>query len=156
MSDVVNIISDKPNPYLEQNEWDWSIDPVGLRNTLNIMEWRYGLPQLIVENGHSQVETLERDSEGNLTVIDDYRIKTLKNHLLQLNLGISDGAKVIGYTNWAVMDFVSGTTGTMRRRWGFVYVDYNDEQEGTMTRYMKKSLDWYRKVINSYGNALFE
>lgn len=156
MPDVVNVISEKSNPYLEQNEWGWTIDPVGLRTTLNIIHDRYGLPQFIVENGHSQIEELEEDEYGNLTVLDDYRIKTLKEHLLQLNEAISDGVEVIGYTNWAVMDFVSGTTGTMKKRWGFIYVDRHDDFTGTMKRYKKKSFDWYNKVIKTNGEYLFD
>lgn len=156
MPDVVNIISDKPNPYLEQNEWGWSIDPVGLRTTLNIIHDRYDLPQFIVENGHSQIEKLQKDKDGKLTVLDDYRIETLKEHLLQLNKGIGDGAKVLGYTNWAVMDFVSGTTGTMEKRWGFIYVDRHDDFTGTMKRYKKKSFDWYHEVITTNGEKLFD
>lgn len=156
MPDVVNVISEEPNPYLEQNEWGWSIDPVGLRTTLNIIHDRYGLPQFIVENGHSQIEELEEDEDGNLRVLDDYRIKTLKEHLLQLNEAISDGVEIIGYTNWAVMDFVSGTTGTMKKRWGFIYVDRHDDFTGTMERYKKKSFDWYNKVIKTNGEHLFD
>ncbi|MBG9983151.1 glycoside hydrolase family 1 protein [Aerococcaceae bacterium DSM 111020] len=155
MTDVVNVISEKINPYLEQNEWGWSIDPIGLRTTLNVINDLYGLPQFIVENGHSQIEELEKDQDGNLTVIDDYRIKTLSDHLVQLNEAIGDGVKVIGYTNWAVMDFVSGTTGTMKKRWGFIYVDFNDNHEGTMERYKKKSFDWYNKLIQTNGDILF-
>lgn len=153
--DVVNIISDQPNPYLKQNEWGWSIDPVGLRTTANIIHDRYELPQLVVENGHSQIEELTTDKNGKLTVLDDYRINTLKEHLLQLNNAIGDGAKIIGYTNWAVMDFVSGTTGTMEKRWGFIYVDRHDDFTGTMERYKKKSFNWYRKVIDTNGEYLF-
>lgn len=153
---AVNVISDEENPYLEHNEWGWSIDPVGLRTMLNIHWDRYGLPQFIVENGHSQIEELEEDEDGNLTVLDDYRIKTLKEHLLQLNEAIGDGVEVIGYTNWAVMDFVSGTTGTMKKRWGFIYVDRHDDFSGTMKRFKKKSFDWYNKVIETNGDYLFQ
>lgn len=153
---AVNVISNEENPYLEHNEWGWSIDPVGLRTMLNIHWDRYGLPQFIVENGHSQIEELEKDADGNLTVLDDYRIKTLKEHLLQLNEAIGDGVDVIGYTNWAVMDFVSGTTGTMKKRWGFIYVDRHDDFSGTMKRYKKKSFDWYNKVIETNGDFLLQ
>lgn len=156
MPDVVNVIGDKPNPYLEQNEWGWSIDPVGLRTTLNVINDRYQLPQFIVENGHSQIESLEETEDGTLTIQDDYRIATLKDHLLQLNEALKDGVEVIGYTNWAVMDFVSGTTGTMEKRWGFIYVDFHDDFSGTKDRYKKKSFDWYHDVIESNGDLLFE
>lgn len=155
-AEVVNILSSQPNPHLEQNEWDWIIDPEGLRILLNILHDRYNLPQLIVENGHSQVEKLEEDENGDLTVQDDKRIDILKQHLIQLNEAIGDGVKVIGYTNWAVMDFVSGTTGTMSKRWGFIFVDRYDDGSGTLERYKKKSFDWYKKVIESNGEYLFE
>lgn len=156
MSDVVNVISHQPNPYLTQNEWGWSIDPVGLRTTLNVIHDQFGLPQFIVENGHSQIEKLEEDESGTLTVKDDYRIRTLKAHLQQLNLAIGDGVDVLGYTNWAVMDFVSGTTGTLEKRWGFIYVDFNDEEKGTMNRYKKQSFYWYKNVIESSGELIVD
>lgn len=153
---AINVISKEENPYLEHNEWGWSIDPVGLRLMLNMLHDRYGLPQFIVENGHSQIEELQEDENGQLTVLDDYRINTLKAHLLELNNALGDGVEVIGYTNWAVMDFVSGTTGTMEKRWGFIYVDRHDDFTGTMERYKKKSFDWYREVIDTNGKKLFE
>lgn len=152
----VNVISRKKNPELEVNEWDWVIDPVGLRVILNMVQDRYGLPQFIVENGVSVIEELEEDEDGNLTVVDDYRIKGLGDYLIQLNEAIEDGADVIGYTNWAVMDFVSGSTGTMKKRWGFIFVDYYDDWTGSMKRYKKKSFDWYRKVIETNGQHLFD
>jgi len=155
-AEVVNILSRKPNPHLKQNEWNWIIDPEGLRVLMNVLHDRYNLPQLIVENGHSQIEKLEEDENGNLTVQDDFRISILKQHLIQLNEAIGDGVDVIGYTNWAVMDFVSGTTGTMEKRWGFIFVDFYDDGTGTMERYKKKSFDWYNKVITTNGSYLFD
>lgn len=152
----VNVISKRINPELEVNEWNWVIDPLGLRLILNMLHDRYGLPQFIVENGVSKLEELEEDENGNLTVIDDYRIEGLRDYLLQLNEAIADGVNVIGYTNWAVMDFVSGSTGTMKKRWGFIFVDRYDDWTGTFERYKKKSFDWYRKVIDTNGEHLFE
>lgn len=110
---------------------------------------------MIVENGFSKIEEPEEDENGELTVIDDYRIDSLRDYLLELNKAIGDGAEVIAYTNWAVMDFVSGSTGKMEKRWGFIFVDYYDDMTGTMKRYKKKSFDWYRKVIESNGDYLF-
>lgn len=153
---AVNVIGDEENPHLSYNEWGWSIDPVGLRTMLNMLADRYDLPQFIVENGHSQIEELREDENGNLTVQDDYRINTLKAHMLQLNEAIGDGVDVIGYTNWAVMDFVSGTTGTMKKRWGFIYVDRHDDFTGTFERYKKKSFNWYNQVIKTNGKHLLE
>lgn len=152
----VNVISSTKNPDLEVNEWGWVIDPIGLRTILNIVWDRYGLPQFIVENGVSKLEGLEEDDDGNLTVLDDYRIEGLHDYLVQLNAAIGDGVPVIGYTNWAVMDFVSGSTGTMRKRWGFIFVDFYDDETGTMKRYKKKSFDWYHEVIATNGASLFQ
>ena len=152
----VNVISKRKNPELKVNEWNWVIDPISLRIMLNIVWDRYGLPQFIVENGVSKLEELEEDEDGNLTVNDDYRIEGLRDYILQINEAIGDGVEVIGYTNWAVMDFVSGSTGTMKKRWGFIFVDYYDDWTGTMKRYKKKSFDWYNKVIESNGEFLFK
>lgn len=151
----VNVISEKTNPELEVNEWNWVIDPIGLRTILNIVWDRYHLPQFIVENGVSKLESLEKNIDGDVTVNDDYRIEGLQDYLLQINEAIADGVEVIGYTNWAVMDFVSGSTGMMEKRWGFIFVDYYDDWSGTMDRYKKKSFDWYNKVIESNGEHLF-
>ncbi|RLK63454.1 glycoside hydrolase family 1 protein [Atopobacter sp. AH10] len=152
----VNIISKMSNPELKKNEWGWTYDPVGLRTILNIVWDRYRLPEFIVENGISKPENLEIGINGQLTVYDDYRIEGLRDYLLQINEAIHDGVQVIGYTNWAVMDFVSGSTGTMRKRWGFIFVDYYDDKTGSMKRFKKLSFDWYRKVIDSNGAFLFE
>lgn len=152
----INLFNMTKNPYLEVNEWGWMMDPKGLRYTLNYMWDRYKIPQMIVENGFSKLEELEEDEDGNLTVLDDYRIDSLRDHLIQLNKAIGDGVDVIGYTNWAVMDFVSGSTGTMRKRWGFIFVDFYDDGTGTKKRYKKKSFNWYRDVIESNGEKLFE
>lgn len=152
----VNIISEKTNPELETNEWGWVVDSIGLRTLLNMVWDRYHLPQFIVENGVSKLEKLEKNENGDLTVKDDYRIEQLREYLLQVNEAIADGVEVIGYTNWAVMDFVSGSTGTMRKRWGFIFVDRYDDGSGTLERYKKKSFDWYHKVIESNGDYLFE
>lgn len=152
----VNVITRKLNPELETNEWGWMIDPIGLRTLLNMSWDRYQLPQFVVENGVSKLEELEENENGNLTVNDDYRIEGLRDYLLQINEAIADGVEVIGYTNWAVMDFVSGSTGTMEKRWGFIFVDYYDDWTGTMERFKKKSFDWYNKVIESNGEHLFE
>lgn len=152
----VNVITEKTNPELEVNEWNWVIDPIALRTILNIVWDRYQLPQFIVENGVSKLEELEEDENGVLTVNDDYRINGLKDYLLQINEAISDGVEVMGYTNWAVMDFVSGSTGTMKKRWGFIFVERYEDGSGTLERHKKKSFNWYRKVIDSNGEHLFK
>lgn len=65
-----------------------------------------------------------------------------------------DGVDLIGYTPWGCIDVVSFTTGELRKRYGFIYVDLNDDGTGTRNRYRKKSFDWYRRVIASNGENL--
>lgn len=90
------------------------------------------------------------------TVIDDYRISYMKDHLLQVEQAIEDGVPVMGYTSWAPIDLVSASTAQMSKRYGFIYVDRNDDGSGTLKRYKKKSFDWYREVIATNGASLHE
>ena len=139
------------NPYLQRSDWGWAIDPEGLRYILKLFDERYQIPQFIVENGVGLLETL--DGEG--TVADDDRIAYLGSHIEQMLRAIDeDGVDVIGYTVWGCIDLVSFTTGEFRKRYGFIYVDRNDDGTGTGKRFKKKSFEWYRKVIASNGRDL--
>ncbi len=151
-----NIISGVPNPYLEASEWGWQIDPQGLRYMLNLLYDRYQKPLFIVENGLGAKDELIVDEKGNKTVIDDYRIKYLNDHLVQVGEAIEDGVEVMGYTTWGCIDLVSASTAELRKRYGFIYVDRNDDGTGTLERYKKKSFDWYKEVIATNGKSLVE
>ena len=65
-----------------------------------------------------------------------------------------DGVELWGYTPWGCIDLVSAGTGEMRKRYGFIYVDMDDEGKGTLARSRKKSFYWYKKVIESNGEDL--
>ena len=67
---------------------------------------------------------------------------------------IADGVNLIGYTSWGCLDLVSASTGEMSKRYGFIYVDKDNEGNGTLERRKKKSFDWYKKVIESNGEKL--
>ena len=67
---------------------------------------------------------------------------------------IDNGVDLIGYTTWGCIDIVSASTGEMRKRYGFIYVDMDDEGKGTMKRIPKDSFYWYQKVIASRGTDL--
>lgn len=151
-----NIISGVPNPYLEASQWGWQIDPKGLRYILNILYDRYEKPLFIVENGLGAVDELITDENGNKTVNDDYRIKYLNDHLVQVGEAIEDGVEVMGYTTWGCIDLVSASTAELKKRYGFIYVDRNDDGTGTLNRYRKKSFYWYKKVIETNGKSLEE
>ena len=149
-----NILSAVKNPNLPESEWGWQIDPKGLRYILNQFYDRYQLPLFIVENGLGAKDVLVPGPDGVPTVQDGYRIDYLKQHLLQVAEAIQDGVEVMGYTAWGCIDLVSNTSNQMSKRYGFIYVDRNDDGSGTLTRYKKQSFDWYKEVIATNGQSL--
>ena len=150
-----NLLGGVPNPTLKASDWGWQIDPKGLRYVLNMFYDRYQKPLFIVENGLGAVDVLVEDENGNKTVEDDYRIQYLKDHLIQVGEAIQDGVEIMGYTSWGCIDVVSASTAELKKRYGYIYVDRNDDGTGTMERYKKKSFYWYKKVIESNGEVLY-
>lgn len=150
-----NLLGGVPNPTLKASDWGWQIDPKGLRYVLNMFYDRYQKPLFIVENGLGAVDVLNEDENGNKTVEDDYRIQYLKDHLIQVGEAIQDGVEIMGYTSWGCIDVVSASTAELKKRYGYIYVDRNDDGTGTMERYKKKSFYWYQKVIESNGEVLY-
>lgn len=139
------------NPYLKASDWGWTIDPVGLRYTLNRFWDRYQIPLFIVENGFGAIDTVEEDG----SIHDEARISYLREHIKQMGIAIDhDGVELMGYTPWGIIDIVSFTTGEMKKRYGMIYVDRDNEGNGTMERSKKDSYDWYKKVIESNGENL--
>ena len=149
-----NLMGGVTNPYLKQSEWGWAIDPQGLRYVLNQFYDRWQKPLFIVENGLGAVDELVTQPDGTKTVLDDYRINYLRDHLIQVGEAIEDGVPVMGYTSWGCIDLVSASTAELKKRYGFIYVDRNDDGTGTLNRYKKKSFDWYKNVIESNGEEL--
>ena len=121
---------------------------------LNLLYDRYELPLFIVENGLGAEDHLEADGGRDYTVEDDYRIRYLQAHLQQVREALLDGVEIMGYTAWGPIDIVSNSTGEMRKRYGFIYVNRKDDGEGDFQRYRKKSFGWYKKVIASNGAEL--
>lgn len=150
-----NLLGGVPNPTLKASDWGWQIDPKGLRYVLNMFYDCYQKPLFIVENGLGAVDVLNEDENGNKTVEDDYRIQYLKDHLIQVGEAIQDGVEIMGYTSWGCIDVVSASTAELKKRYGYIYVDRNDDGTGTMERYKKKSFYWYQKVIESNGEVLY-
>ncbi|WP_347307073.1 family 1 glycosylhydrolase [Corynebacterium sp. SA-MJD20WY100] len=148
-----NIVGGVPNPTLEASEWGWQIDPVGLRIIMNEYWDRWQKPLFIVENGLGAKDKLV-DGPDAPTVEDDYRIDYLNQHLVQVGEAVEDGVEVLGYTTWGCIDLVSASTAQMSKRYGFIYVDRNDDGSGTLDRYKKKSFDWYKEVIATNGESL--
>ncbi|RKS87391.1 6-phospho-beta-glucosidase [Orbus hercynius] len=145
-----NILDMVPNPHLKASEWGWQIDPVGIRYLLNLLYERYQKPLFIVENGLGANDNVEADGSIN----DDYRINYMNDHLVQVGEAIEDGVDVLGYTSWAPIDLVSASNAQISKRYGFIYVDRNDDGSGTLKRTRKKSFYWYQSVIRSNGQTL--
>ena len=140
-----------PNPYVKASDWGWQIDPVGLRYALVSLYERYEKPLFIVENGFGAIDVLKEDK----TCDDDYRIEYLRAHIKEMKKAVElDGVDLMGYTPWGCIDLVSFTTGELRKRYGFIYVDKNDDGTGSGKRYKKKSFAWFRRVIETNGEEL--
>lgn len=139
------------NPYLKESDWGWGIDPKGLRYGLNYLYDRYQLPLMIVENGLGALDTVDVDG----IVHDRYRMQYLKDHIEQMKLAIEeDGVDVIAYTVWSAFDLISLSTGEMKKRYGLIHIDMDDQGKGTKNRTPKESYYWYKKCIDSNGEDL--
>ena len=150
-STVGNAFAGAKNPYLEESQWGWAIDPLGFRITLNDLYDRYQKPLFVVENGLGAKDEVNPDG----TIDDDYRIDYLRQHIAAMRDAVTeDGVDLLGYTTWGPIDLVSAGTGEMSKRYGFIYVDRDDAGNGTLARSKKKSFDWYKKVIASNGEDL--
>ncbi len=139
------------NPYLKASDWGWAIDPTGLRIAINELWERYGKPVYIVENSLGTQDKLEEDK----TCHDQAHIDYLRSHIEAMADAINiDGCEVMGYTPWGCIDLVSASTGEMHKRYGFIYVDYQDDGTGDGARYRKDSFWWWKKVIATNGEDL--
>jgi len=145
-----NTMTGVKNPYLSSTDWGWQIDPIGLKISLLELYDRYEIPLMIVENGMGAKDIIEEDG----SIHDDYRIEYLKEHLKEMKKAVEMGVELLGYTSWAPIDLISASTSQMSKRYGFIYVDQDDEGKGTLKRLKKDSFYWYKKVIASNGRIL--
>ncbi|MFK3936848.1 6-phospho-beta-glucosidase [Alkalihalobacillus sp. NPDC078783] len=145
-----NVFGSIENPYLSSSEWGWTIDPKGFRITANHLYDRYQKPLFVVENGLGAVDVPDADGY----VEDDYRIDYMRQHVEEMGEAIKDGVEIIGYTSWGPIDIVSASTGEMKKRYGYIYVDRDNAGVGSLKRTPKKSFAWYKKVIESNGSDL--
>ena len=146
-----NVSKSVKNPYLEVSDWGWQIDPLGLRITMNDLYDRYQKPLFIVENG---LGAFDKINENGL-ICDDYRIEYLREHIKSMKDAVElDGVDLLGYTTWGPIDLISAGSAEMSKRYGFIYVDLDDEGKGSFNRMKKKSFYWYKKVIETNGENL--
>ena len=142
-----NIFTGVKNPYLKASDWGWQIDPKGLRYYLEEVYDRYQIPLMIVENGLGAVD--ERSEDGKFH--DTYRIDYMREHIDEMAKAVHDGVDLMGYTMWGCIDLVSASTGEMKKRYGFIYVDKDNDGNGDLHREKKESFDWYKQVIATNG-----
>ncbi|WP_124067230.1 glycoside hydrolase family 1 protein [Clostridium sp. E02] len=135
------------NPYLQTSEWGWPIDPLGFRYTCNELYDRYQVPLFVAENGLGRADEISPDGK----IHDEERINYLKDHVSAMEEAIKDGCDVFGYTWWGPIDIVSAGTGEMKKRYGFIYVDRDNEGNGTLERRKKDSFSYYKKIIETNG-----
>ncbi|MCF0111048.1 MAG: family 1 glycosylhydrolase, partial [Erysipelotrichaceae bacterium] len=140
------------NPYLASSEWGWQIDPLGLRITCNTLYDRYQKPLFIVENGLGANDVVEEDG----SIHDPYRVNYMREHIKAMEQVVNeDGVPLLGYTMWGPIDIVSASTGEMKKRYGFIYVDKDDSGKPcSMKRSRKDSFFWFKKVIATNGEDL--
>ncbi|WP_172254073.1 glycoside hydrolase family 1 protein [Saccharibacillus deserti] len=138
------------NPHLKANRWGWSINASGLYFCISEYWDRYRVPMMIAENGIGYKDRLTPDGQ----VHDDYRIQYHREHISELQEAVREGADVFAYCSWAPFDIVSAGTAEMSKRYGFIYVDYDDEGKGSGEFYYKDSFFWYQRVIDSNGTDL--
>lgn len=139
------------NPYLKKSAWGWAVDPYSLRYVCNMLWERYQIPVFIVENGLGA----EDHPDENLYVEDDYRIAYLNDHFLEIKKAIEiDGVEMLGYTMWGGIDLVSLSTGEMKKRYGWIYVDMDDAGLGSKKRVPKKSYYWMKDFLATKGKNL--
>jgi 6-phospho-beta-glucosidase len=131
------------NPNVTYTDWDWAIDPDGLRYGMVELTERYHLPIFISENGLGAFDTINEDG----SIDDDYRINFLEAHVKACEMAVDEGVDLIGYCTWSFTDLLSWLNG-FQKRYGFVYIDFENE---ALTRIPKKSYYWYKKLIENNG-----
>jgi 6-phospho-beta-glucosidase len=140
------------NPHLSTTDWDWTIDPIGLRVACREITSRYDLPIIISENGLGAFDKLEEDN----SIKDTYRIEYLRDHLKEVKKAIDEGSEVLAYCSWSFTDLLSWLNG-YQKRYGLVYIDQSEDNENpTLDRYKKDSYYWYQEVIDSDGKTLWD
>ncbi|HIY56836.1 MAG TPA: glycoside hydrolase family 1 protein [Candidatus Tetragenococcus pullicola] len=132
------------NPNLQKNEFNWTIDPLGLKTTLQTLYDRYHLPIIITENGLGAKDNLQADG----AVHDSYRIDYLKQHITACLEAIQAGVDLFGYSPWSAIDLISVHEG-ISKRYGFIYVDRDEKNEKQLKRYKKDSFYWYQQLIST-------
>ncbi|RRT46345.1 hypothetical protein B296_00051610 [Ensete ventricosum] len=120
------------------SEWLYIV-PWGMYKAVTYVKEHYGNPIVILsENG--------MDDPGNVTLRqglhDTTRINYYRSYITELKKAIDDGADVIGYFAWSLLDNFEWKSG-YTSRFGIVYVDYKN-----LRRYAKMSAYWFKQMLD--------
>ncbi|CAL9049375.1 unnamed protein product [Musa banksii] len=120
------------------SEWLYIV-PWGMYKAVTYVKEHYGNPTVILsENG--------MDDPGNVTLRqglhDTTRINYYRSYITELKKAIDDGATVIGYFAWSLLDNFEWKSG-YTSRFGIVYVDYKN-----LRRYAKMSAYWFKQMLD--------
>lgn len=138
------------NSLIGTTEWNWQIDPVGFRLILTKIYNRYHIPVFPIENGIGVKEQLDENEQ----IHDNYRIDYHRDHIEEMKKAIfEDGVDCMGYLTWGAIDILS-SQGEMKKRYGFVYVNRDEEDIKDLRRIPKQSFYWMQKVVETNGDDL--
>jgi 6-phospho-beta-glucosidase len=144
---IPGLYKTKGNPFVATSGWDWAIDPVGLRVGLRRITSRYQLPIFITENGLGDFDVLKDTG----VIADEPRIAYLRSHIEQCKQAINDGVNLIGYCTWSFTDLLSWLNG-YQKRYGFVYINRDENDVKDLRRIKKQSFHWYKDIIETNGD----
>lgn len=147
--DTMDPTTTTKNPHLKANPWGWAVDPQGFYNSLSQYYDRYQVSLMVAENGFGMYDQVEHGR-----IHDAYRIDYLREHIVQMQQALQDGAEIFAYCAWGPIDIISCSSAEMEKRYGFIYVDQDNTGQGSKQRIKKDSFWWYQKVIESNGNVL--
>lgn len=133
-----------PPGYNRTSQTDWHVTPPSIYWATKWFYERYGVPIVISENGHQNLDAVALD--GN--VHDPQRIDYIHRYLLELERIIDDGVPVKGYFYWTLMDNFEWALGYSVRV-GLVHTDFQ-----SLERTPKDSYAFYRDVVSSNGSNL--
>lgn len=111
----------------KRNDLGWPIYPEGIYEITQKITKKYNLPILITENGIADEK-------------DDKRGRFLIDHLSWVAQSIKDGAQIIGYTHWTLMDNFEWRFGRSAK-FGLFKTDYK-----TLKRIPRPSAFVYSKI----------
>ena len=122
----------------------WIVDGRCLYWAVRFFEERYHVPIMVTENGMANPDEVTSDGK----VHDAARIHFIDDYLKNLKRAVDEGAHVIGYQHWSIMDNFEWCEG-YGPRFGLIHIDYDSQK-----RTIKDSAYHYAEIIRSNGENI--